>query len=204
MRGMASGWATPTEAGVLAVAYAIFVGAVQRNLSFKTVTDALQETVEATALILYVIAISSGLSYVFVAEGTASHLADLMTQLSVGPISFLLIANVLLILLGCLVETLPAMLLAVPLLLPTALAVGIDPTHFGVIVIFNLLIGYMHPPMGIGLFILMAIARVEFLPLVKATLPFISVLLVALALLTFLPEITLWLPNLLLPLPGKG
>jgi tripartite ATP-independent transporter DctM subunit len=204
MRGMASGWATPTEAGVLAVAYAIFVGAVQRNLSFKTVTDALQETVEATALIIYVIAISSGLSYVFVAEGTASHLADLMTQLSVGPISFLLIANVLLILLGCLVETLPAMLLAVPLLLPTALAVGIDPTHFGVIVIFNLLIGYMHPPMGIGLFILMAIARVEFLPLVKATLPFISVLLVALALLTFLPEITLWLPNLLLPLPGKG
>ena len=165
---------------------------MQRNLSFKTVTDALQETVEATALILYVIAISSGLSYVFVAEGTASHLADLMTQLSVGPISFLLIANVLLILLGCLVETLPAMLLAVPLL------------HFGVIVIFNLLIGYMHPPMGIGLFILMAIARVEFLPLVKATLPFISVLLVALALLTFLPEITLWLPNLLLPLPGKG
>jgi tripartite ATP-independent transporter DctM subunit len=204
MRGMASGWATPTEAGVLAVAYALLVGAVQRNLTFKTVTDALQETVEATALILYVIAISSGLSYVFVAEGTASHLAELMTQLSIGPISFLLIANVLLILLGCLVETLPAMLLAVPLLLPTAFAVGVDPTHFGVIVIFNLLIGYMHPPMGIGLFILMAIARVEFLPLVKATLPFISVLLVALALLTFLPEITLWLPNLLLPLPGKG
>ena len=114
-----------------------------------------------------------------------------------------LIANLLLLVLGCLVETLPAMLLAVPLLLPTALAVGVDPTHFGVLVIFNLLIGYMHPPMGIGLFILMAIARVEFLPLVKATIPFLAVLMVALALLTFVPQITLWLPNLLLPMPGR-
>ena len=188
---------------MLAVVYALFVGMVQRNLSFKAVTGSLQETVEATALILYVIAISSGLSYIFVAEGTAAHLADLMTRVSVGPISFLLIANLLLLVLGCLVETLPAMLLAVPLLLPTALAVGVDPTHFGVLVIFNLLIGYMHPPMGIGLFILMAIARVEFLPLVKATIPFLAVLMVALALLTFVPQITLWLPNLLLPMPGR-
>ncbi len=114
-----------------------------------------------------------------------------------------MIANVLLLVLGCLVETLPAMLLAVPLLLPTAVAVGVDPTHFGLVVIFNLLIGYMHPPMGIGLFILMAIARVEFVQLVKATIPFIAVLLLALGVLTFIPEITLWLPNLLLPLPGK-
>ena len=80
MRGMASGWATPTEAGVLAVVYALFVGMVQRNLSFKAVTGSLQETVEATALILYVIAISSGLSYIFVAEGTAAHLADQMLR----------------------------------------------------------------------------------------------------------------------------
>lgn len=203
MRGMATGWATPTEAGVLAVAYALFVGAVQRNLRWRTLTDALQETVEASALILYVIAVSSGLSYIFVAQGTAASLADLMTSLSIGPVSFLLISNLILLLLGCMIETLPAMLLAVPLLLPTALAVGVDPVHFGVLVIFNLLIGYMHPPMGIGLFILMAIAKVEFLPLVRATVPFIAVLLTALLLLTFVPAITLWLPDLLLPLPGR-
>ncbi|MCC6193087.1 MAG: TRAP transporter large permease [Burkholderiales bacterium] len=203
MRGMVSGWATPTEAGVLAVAYALFVGAVQRNLTFAAVSRSLVETVEASALILYVIAISSGLSYVFVAEGTAAHLTSLMTSLSIGPVSFLLLSNLLLLMLGCLIETLPAMLLAVPLLLPTALAVGVDPTHFGVLVIFNLLIGYMHPPMGIGLFILMAIARVEFVALVKATLPFIGVLLLALALLTFVPSISLWLPDLVLPQPGK-
>ncbi|MEO7241948.1 MAG: TRAP transporter large permease [Variovorax sp.] len=203
MRGMAAGWATPTEAGVLAVAYALFVGVLQRSLRLHLITAALRETVEATALILFVIAISSGLSYVFVAEGTARHLADLLTSMSVGPVSFLLISNVLLLLLGCLIETLPAMLLAVPLLLPTALAVGVDPTHFGVLVIFNLLIGYMHPPMGVGLFILMAIARVEFLPLVKATIPFLLVLLVALALLTFVPQISLWLPDLVLPQPVR-
>jgi tripartite ATP-independent transporter DctM subunit len=203
MRGMATGWATPTEAGVLAVAYAIFVGALQRNLTFKAVKDALQETTEATGLILYVVAVSSGLSYIFVSEGTAAHLAELFTTASVGKISFLILANLLLLLLGCLVETLPAMLLAVPLLLPTALQLGVDPIHFGVLIIFNLLIGYMHPPMGIGLFILMAIAKVEFAPLVRATLPFIVALMIALLLLTFVPSITLWLPDLLLPVAAS-
>lgn len=204
MRGMATGWATPTEAGVIAVAYALLVGAVQRNLSFQAIRDALNETAEATGLILYVIAISSGLSYIFVAEGTAARLAEVFTAASIGTVSFLLLANLLLLLLGCLVETLPAMLLAVPLLLPTALQLGVDPVHFGVLVIFNLLIGYMHPPVGIGLFILMAIAKVEFTALVKATIPFIVVLLVALVLLTFVPSITLWLPELLLPTPGAS
>jgi len=204
MRGMAAGWATPTEAGVLAVAYALMVGAIQRNLTLTAIRDALHETTMASGLILYIVAISSGLSYVFVAEGTAAHLAEAFAAMSLGKVAFLILANLLLLLLGCFVETLPAMLLAVPLLLPTALQLGVDPVHFGVLVIFNLLIGYMHPPMGIGLFVLMAIAKVEFTAIVKATIPFIFALLIALMLLTFIPEITLWLPKMILPQPGAG
>jgi len=202
MRGMATGWVTPTEAGTLAVGYALLVGLLQRNLTLKAIRTALLEAVEASVLIMFIIAVSSVLSYVFVAEGTAEMIASAMTSMSVGKFSFLVISTLLLLMLGCLVETLPAMLLAVPLLLPTALHVGVDPVHFGVLVIFNLLIGYMHPPMGVGLFILMAIAKVEFVPLVKATLPFLLVLLVALLFLIFVPGISLWLPNVLLPLPS--
>jgi len=199
MRGVVTGFATPTQAAVLAVTYALIVGLIQRKLTWKIVMHSLQEAVEQSAIILYVIAISSGLSYLFVAEGTAAQLSAAMTSMSIGPVSFLIIANIILFALGCVVETLPAMLLAVPLLLPTAIMLGVDPVHFGVIVIFNLLIGYMHPPMGIGLFILMSIAKVEFVKFVKASLPFIGVLVFALMMLTFFPQLTLWLPNKFLP-----
>lgn len=204
LRGMVVGWTTPTEAGIIAVFYALLVGFLYRTISWSRVTAAIEETVEGTALILYIIAVSSALSFVFVSEGTAAQLSKLMADLSIGPVSFLLVANLLLLVLGCVIETLPAMLLAVPLLLPTALELGVDPVHFGVVVIFNLLIGIMTPPMGIGLYILMAIGRVAFGPLVRASLPFIAVLMVVLAALTYVPGLMLWLPDLVMPLPGKA
>jgi C4-dicarboxylate transporter, DctM subunit len=126
-----------------------------------------------------------------------------MASLSIGTVSFLIISNLLLFILGCFIETLPAMLIAVPLLVPTAKALGVDLVHFGVVVIFNLLIGFMHPPIGIGLFIMMSISNLKFGELTWAAMPFVLTLLVALAVLTFVPEITLWLPNLLLPEPGR-
>lgn len=203
LRGMTTGWVTPTEAGVLACFYALLVGIVQREVTLSRVFEAFRETVEGTALILYIIAVSSALSYVFVAEGTAAQLSELLASMSVGPVTFLLLSNALLLILGCVIETLPAMLLAVPLLLPTAKAMGIDLVHFGVIVIFNLLIGIMTPPMGIGLYILMAVSKVRFGDLVRACLPFIAVLFVALMILTFVPGITLWLPDLLMPASAR-
>jgi tripartite ATP-independent transporter DctM subunit len=202
LRGMVVGWVTPTEAGVLACVYAILIGILQREVTPRRLFEAFRDTVEGSALILYIIAVSSALSYVFVAEGTAAQLSELMASLSIGPVSFLLLANLLLLILGCLIETLPAMLLSVPLLLPTAKALGIDLVHLGVVVILNLIIGIMTPPMGIGLYILMAVSKVKFGELVRACLPFIFVLLVALLVITFVPQITLWLPNLLFPDPG--
>jgi tripartite ATP-independent transporter DctM subunit len=198
LRGMAAGWTTPTEAGVMAVFYSIFVGAVQRNLSFARLRHALRETVEATALIMYIIAVSTALSWVVVAEGTAAQLAELVSRYAHSAIIFLLITNVFLIIIGGLIETLPAMLIALPILLPPAKALGIDMVHFGMVVIFNLVVGIMTPPMGIGLFILAAISKLKIGELVWATIPFHIMLLVALLLLTLFPEITLVLPRLLM------
>jgi tripartite ATP-independent transporter DctM subunit len=200
---MLSGWVTPTEAGIMAVFYALFVGAVYRTLTWRGLIDSLEATVEATALILYIIAVSSALSFLFVSEGSAAKLSALMTSLSADQMGFLLIANVLLLVLGFFIETLPAMLIAVPLLMPTALNLGVDPTHFGVVVIFNLMIGIMHPPIGIGLFILIAISKVPYGKLARACVPFIVCLLLALVVITLVPSISMWLPNLLMPDPGS-
>jgi tripartite ATP-independent transporter DctM subunit len=198
LRGMAAGWTTPTEAGVLAVFYSLFVGALQRTLSFAKLRHALRETVEATALIMYIIAVSTALSWVVVAEGTAAQLAEVVSRYAHSAIVFLLVTNVFLIIIGGLIETLPAMLIALPILLPPAKALGIDMVHFGMVVIFNLVVGIMTPPMGIGLFILAAISKLKMGELVWATIPFHIMLLFALLLLTLFPEITLVLPRLLM------
>jgi tripartite ATP-independent transporter DctM subunit len=203
MWGMLSGFATPTEAGIIAVFYALGVGIVYRTVTWRGLYTALEETVEATALILYIIAVSSALSHIFISEGSAGQLARLMASMSVDQTSFLLIANLLLLILGFCIETLPAMLIAVPLLLPTALNMGVDPTHFGVVVIFNLMIGIMHPPIGIGLFVLIAISKVPYGKLARACLPFIFCLLIVLIVITLVPAITMWLPDTLMPDPSK-
>jgi TRAP-type C4-dicarboxylate transport system permease large subunit len=133
-----------------------------------------------------------------VSEGTTFLLTELIGRLADSPAGFLLIANILLLVIGCVIETLPALLIVVPMLMPVVHAVGVDPVHFGVVVIFNLLIGIMTPPMGIGLYIMMAISEVRMGQLVRASLPFLATLLAALAILTYVPEVTLVLPRLLL------
>jgi tripartite ATP-independent transporter DctM subunit len=198
LRGMAAGWTTPTEAGILAVLYSLAVGAIQRNLSFDKIRHSLRETVEASALIMFIIAVSTALSWVVVAEGTAGKLAELVGRYAHSAIVFLLVTNLFLIIIGGLIETLPAMLIALPILLPPAKALGIDMVHFGMIVIFNLVVGIMTPPMGIGLFILAAISKLRIGEIVWATIPFHIMLLVALLLITLFPEITLFLPRLLM------
>jgi TRAP-type C4-dicarboxylate transport system permease large subunit len=142
--------------------------------------------------------VSTALSWVVVAEGTAGELARLVSEHAHSALVFLLVSNIFLLVLGAVIETLPAMLIALPILLPAAKALGVDLVHFGVVVIFNLVVGIMTPPMGIGLFILAAIGRLGMGELVRASIPFLLVLLLALALLTVFPQITLFLPQLLM------
>ena len=199
LRGMSVGFVTPTEAGVLACLYSLFVGAVERTLTLRALWAALSQTVERTAHILFLIAVSSTISYVFISQGTAQQITNAFAGSDMSRIQFLLVSMVILLVVGCLIETMPAMLITVPLLLPTATSLGIDPVHFGVLVIFNLLIGIMTPPMGIGLYILSSVSGLSIGAIAKAAIGFVILLIGDLAVLAFLPEITLWLPNTLIP-----
>ena len=162
LRGMSSGWVTPSEAGILVIFYALALGVLQRRLRWSALIAAVRQSVELTALIMFIIAVSTALSLVLVSEGTAAEVGAALTSYSKNPLIFLVIANLLLIVIGSVVETLPAMLISVPVLLPTATSLGIDPIHFGVVTIFNLIVGIMTPPIGIGLYILVSLSGVPF------------------------------------------
>lgn len=196
--GMVSGTVTPTEAGAVAVFYGLLLGLAYRTLTWPKLRKALYETVKTSSLILYIIAVSSAMSWVLVAEGTAHDVAEWLRAVTDNPYVMLLIANVFLLVLGAILETLPAMLIAVPVMLPAVDAVGIDRVHFGVIVIFNLLIGIITPPMGIGLYIMVAVSRVRLGDLIRASVPYMLTLVAALLAITFFPPLTLYLPSLLL------
>lgn len=196
--GMVGGIVTPTEAGILACVYSVGIGILFRTITLKGIKDALVETSIATALIMYIIAVSSAMGYIITLEGTPMLVADWLSSISKNKWVILTIINIFLLILGCILETLPAMLITVPMFLPLLQKFQIDPVHFGIIVIFNLLIGMITPPMGIGLYVMTAITDVTFEEIVKATFPFLLSLLISLAILTYVPEVTLILPNLLM------
>ncbi len=198
LRGISAGWATPSEAGVIAIFYALTLGLVQRRIALKQLFGVIRASIESTALIMFIVSVSMALASLFVSEGTADQVGKAIATIAPSPLAFMLIANLLLMVMGAVIETLPAMLIAVPVLLPTAKAMGIDPIHFGVVVIFNLIVSIMTPPIGIGLYILVAISGVKFGRLVWATIPFHAVLLVALVIMILFPQLSLFLPNALL------
>ena len=146
--GMVGGVVTPTEAGVLAIGYSILLGALFRSISIKGLLKVTIESVMSTSLIMYIIAISSAMSWMITMEGTPIIVAEWLGGLTSSKFVMLLLVNLFLLILGCILETLPAMLISVPILLPVIQKFGIDPIHFGIILIFNLLVGIITPPNG--------------------------------------------------------
>jgi len=196
--GMVGGVVTPTEAGVLAIGYSILLGAVFKTLSVKGFIKVTVESVMSTSLIMYIIAISSAMSWMITMEGTPILVAEWLAGLTSSKFVMLILLNLFLLILGCILETLPAMLISVPILLPVIQEFGIDPIHFGIILIFNLLIGIITPPMGIGLYVMTAVSDVKFESLVRSCRPFLVALIVSLLVITFVPSVCLFLPGLLI------
>ena len=195
--GMVTGIFTPTEGAVAASIWALFLGLVwYRTLPFKLLVKVSMETIETTATVLFIVAAASIFGWLL----TATRVTDLVTAWVLSfthtPWVFLLLVNLLLLFVGCFLEPTAAILIAIPVLMPVVMQLGIDPVHFGLIVVLNLMIGLLHPPMGIVLFVLARVARMSLERTTMAILPWLVPLLGSLILITYVPIISLWLPRL--------
>ena len=193
-----SGVTTPTEAAAAAAAYALLVSVLlYRSIGWHDVHRSLMTSARVTMTIGMLIAGAMVFNYVVTAENIPKTLATLLKSWELTPLGFLLLANVLLLILGCFLEGTTILLVIVPVLLPTAQLVGVDPVHFGVVAVVNIMIGLVTPPYGLLLFMMVKIAEVPLKDLVREVMPFLAVMLAALAVITLMPDLVLFLPRLM-------
>lgn len=192
------GFVTATEAGVLACLYCILLGIYYKELSWKGFFDALSDTAMMTAVIMIIIAFSIAMGWLLAIDQTPQKLAEWTFSMTENRNVFLGLLLVFIILVGCVVEGVPAKLILVPTLLPLIDAYGIDRVHFGIIIQLGLLIGIATPPMGIGLYIVAEVGRVPFEKVTMAVLPMLVPLIVVLLMLTYIPQLSTFLPDLVL------
>jgi tripartite ATP-independent transporter DctM subunit len=196
--GMSFGWFTPTEAAVAACAWALVLGvAIDRTIDFKRFLRVSFDTLETTAVVLFIVGASSIFGWILTQTRTTEWIADTLLSVSENPIMILIMINIILLIVGCFLETIAAITILVPVFLPIITKLNIDPVHFGVIMVLNLMIGLLTPPVGMVLFVLARVANLSFEDTVKACAPFLVPLLLALAIVTFVPSVTLYLPTLL-------
>ena len=193
-----SGITTPTEAAAVAAAYALVVSVVlYRGITWRGLYQSLVVSSKTTVSIGMLIGGALVLNYVVTVENIPASLSVLLTEWDLDPITFLIFVNILLILLGCVLEGTAIILIIVPVLVPSAQALGIDLVHFGVVVVVNVMIGLITPPYGMLLFVMNSISGAKLRDIIVDTLPFLAALIFSLLLFTFVPETVLWLPRLL-------
>jgi tripartite ATP-independent transporter DctM subunit len=196
--GIYSGASTPTEAAAVAAAYALIISVVlYRSVSFADFYGSVLASARTTASIGMLIAGALVFNYVVTVENIPASLRAILTAWDLSPLGFLILVNILLLVLGCVLEGTTILLVIVPVLIPTAEALGIDMVHFGVLVVVNIMLGLVTPPYGLLLFIMTRIAEVPLKDIVLDVLPFLYAMIVALALITFFPALVLWLPRLM-------
>jgi C4-dicarboxylate transporter DctM subunit len=193
-----SGITTPTEAAAVAAAYALLVSAiVYRSVTARDVYGALRTSAKVTVSIGVLIAGALVFNYVITVENIPRTLSTMLAGIQMSPLLFLLIVNLLLLVLGCFLEGTTIILVILPVLLPTAQKLGVDPVHFGVIAVTNIMMGLVTPPYGLLLFMMSKIAEVPLRDIVVEVLPFLWVMVGALAVITLAPDFVLWLPRLM-------
>ncbi len=196
--GIYGGVTTPTEGAAAAAAYALLVSAFfYRAISFSQLYQAILSSVKSTTSIGILIGGALVFNYVVTIENIPNSLRVFMSGYDLSALGFLLLVNIILLVLGCLLEGTTILLVVVPIFIPTAQALGIDMVHFGVIVVVNIMIGLITPPYGLLLFVVAGMTRTPLLVIVREALPFILVEICALALLTLMPDSVLWLPRLM-------
>ncbi|MGH0002273.1 TRAP transporter large permease [Pseudovibrio ascidiaceicola] len=194
--GLLLGVATPTELGAIVTVYAMALGALSREMSFKDVLDAMRATTFTIGAMVFIIGCAAPISWLISVLNVPETLQHALLSISDNPIVLLLMINVMLLVAGLFMETTAILLIGVPTLLPLIEHIGMDTTQFGVMMIFNLLIGAVSPPFGVILFIMMDIAKISYGKLIKAMMPFYLPIVITLIVITFFPAITLTLPDL--------
>ncbi len=196
--GMAFGWFTPTEAAIAACAWALMLGVLfYRSLSLKQFYKISLDTIETTAAVLIIVGAASLFGWVLTTMRITDQITGALLSVSENPLIILFMINIILLIIGCFMETIAAISILVPVLMPVVLKVGIDPVQFGVVMVLNLMIGLLTPPVGMVLFILARVAQIPFDRTVRAVAPFLVPLVFVLALITIFPELTLAVPKYL-------
>jgi len=196
-----AGIATPTEAAVLGVIAVIVLGGlVYRELSLATFATQVRSTVRTVGALFFIIAAAAAFGRVLTLYGAADALAQWLIGLTDDPVLFLMGVNAVYLLLGSMIDTVPILLVFVPILMPAVRALGIDPVHFGVITVFNLLIGLVTPPYGLTMYLLCQIAGISLQQFWRHMWPIFLTMIVALVIVTLYPPLTMWLPNAVMPL----
>ncbi|QIL73172.1 TRAP transporter large permease [Diaphorobacter sp. HDW4B] len=194
--GMRAGWFTPTEASVVAVFYALICGKfVYRTLQWKALPDILSRSALLSASVLIIIGLSASFAWVLTIEGIPQQMAEWLVSMNLSPWMFLILVNIFLLLFGIFIEPLPGVMVLAPILAPVAVKLGVDPVHFAMIVIFNLTLGMITPPVGGLLFVTCNVSKVPMSALVKELVPFLWAHGVVLIILTFVPALSTWLPH---------
>ena len=196
--GIYGGIFTPTEAGAFSVMYAFFVSFfVYKDTKYKDLYKIILDSAQTSSMIFFIIANAMLFAHFLTDEQIPQHITEMILAADVGPLTFLLIVNILLLLMGQFMEPSSVVMITVPLLLPIGMALGIDPIHLGVIMVVNMEIGMITPPVGLNLFVASGITGLSLKQVIVASLPMTAILLFGLLLITYIPAISLWLPNLM-------
>ena len=194
--GIISGIFTATEASAIAVLYSIILGFIYKELSIKKLPKIFLKSVETTAIVMLLISASMCMSWVLSFENIPQEISSFLLGFSDNKMIILLIINLILLIVGIFMDITPAVLIFTPIFLPVVTTLGIDPVHFGIILVLNLCIGLCTPPVGSILFVGVGVAKTSIVNVIKPLIPFFIVMIISLFLITYIPSITLFLPNL--------
>jgi TRAP-type C4-dicarboxylate transport system permease large subunit len=194
--GMTMGWFTPTEAAVAAVIWSLFLGLVRyRSMTLRSLAKASFDTIETTASVLFIVTAASIFAWLLTVSQAAQYFSDFVFSLTDNKWVFLILVNLLLLGIGCFLDTIAAITIIVPILMPIIAKFDIDPVHFGLVLTLNLMIGLLTPPVGVVMFVLSRISGLSIERTTMAILPWLVPLLIALLVITFIPALSLWLPT---------
>jgi tripartite ATP-independent transporter DctM subunit len=193
--GIVAGYFTATEASAIAVLYSLILAVIYKQVSFKNLPDIILRSVKTTGVVMLLVASSMGLSWIMAYENIPQNVSEGLLALTSNPFMILLIINMLLLFVGVFMDMTPAVLIFTPIFLPIVTAIGVDPIHFGIIMVLNLSVGLCTPPVGSVLFIGCSVAGLSIDKVVKPLLPMFIAMVIVLLLVTYLPELSLWLPS---------